>query len=149
MSARPWNTVAKRNILLDLMELLLQAMDRENVAKADNLDDLFGDLAYPMLAYLYGGVTQPAPGSIEAAWNTKMASAQIVVEWTLGEVGRQFCQLDLKQPLMTYKMPVAKYYAVAVFLVNCQNSCYGGETTSYFSCEPMTLEEYIGLVHWN
>jgi hypothetical protein len=39
MSARPWNTVAKRNFLLDLMELLLQAMDKENVAEADNLDD--------------------------------------------------------------------------------------------------------------
>jgi DDE superfamily endonuclease len=43
---------------------------------------LFGDPAYPMSAYLYGGVTQPAPGSIEAAWNTKMASARIAVEWT-------------------------------------------------------------------
>jgi nuclease HARBI1 len=104
---------------------------------------LFGDPAYPMSAYLYGGVTQLAPGSIEAAWNTKIASARIAVEWTFGEVGRQFRQLDLKQALMNYKMPVAKYYAVAVFLVNCQNSCYGGETALYFSCEPMT-----GGIHW-
>jgi hypothetical protein len=110
---------------------------------------LFGDPTYPMLAYLYGGVTQMAAGSIEAAWNTKMASARIAVEWTFGEVGRQFRQLDLKKALMIYKIPVAKYYAVAVFLVNCQNSCYSGETASYFSCEPMTLEQYIGLVHWN
>jgi hypothetical protein len=43
MSARPWNTVAERNILLDLMELLLQAMDEENVAEADNLDDYWKD----------------------------------------------------------------------------------------------------------
>jgi nuclease HARBI1 len=110
---------------------------------------LFGDPAYPMSAYLYGGVTQPAAGSIEAAWNTKMASARIAVEWTFGEVGKQFRQLDLKQALMIYKFPVAKYYAVAVFLVNCCNSCYGGETSSYFECEPMTLEEYIGLINWN
>jgi hypothetical protein len=45
----------------------------------------FGDPAYPRSAYQYGGVTQPAPGPTEAAWNTKMASAFIVVE----------CQLDL------------------------------------------------------
>jgi hypothetical protein len=39
MLARPRNTVAKRNILIDLMELLLQEMDRENEGDANNLDD--------------------------------------------------------------------------------------------------------------
>jgi hypothetical protein len=43
MSARPWNAVAKRNILLDLMELLLQAMDEENAAEAEDLDDYWKD----------------------------------------------------------------------------------------------------------
>jgi hypothetical protein len=60
----------------------------------------------------------PSRQRIEAAWNTKMASAWIVVEWTFGEVGQQFCQLDLKHALMIYKYTVAKYYAVAVFLMN-------------------------------
>jgi nuclease HARBI1 len=46
---------------------------------------MFSDLAYPMSAYLYGGVTQLAPGTIEAAWNVKMASAQIAVEWPFGD----------------------------------------------------------------
>jgi DDE superfamily endonuclease len=68
---------------------------------------LFGDLAYPMSAYLYRDVTQLAAGSIEAAWNTKMSSAPMVVKWTFGEVGKQFHQLDLKQALMIYKFPVA------------------------------------------
>jgi hypothetical protein len=104
---------------------------------------------FHMSAYLYGGVTQLAPGSIEAAWDTKVASACISVEWTSGEVSRQFQQLDLNHALMMYKFPVVKYYAVAVFLVNCWNSCYSGETSSYFACEPMSLEEYIGLVNWN
>jgi hypothetical protein len=67
-----------------------------------------------MLAYLYGGVTKPAPGSIKAAWNTKMLLARIVVEWTFGEVGHQFCQLDLIHGLMIFRLPVTKYYTVAV-----------------------------------
>jgi DDE superfamily endonuclease len=43
MSAQPWNTIAERNILIDLMELLLQEMDKENVVEADNLDDYLMD----------------------------------------------------------------------------------------------------------
>jgi hypothetical protein len=46
-----------------------------------------------------------------------------------------------------YNVPVAKYSAVAVFLVNCQDSCYGSETAVDFACEPMSLDEYIGLVN--
>jgi hypothetical protein len=39
MSTQPWNTVAKRNILINLMEILLQEMDGENKGDANNLDD--------------------------------------------------------------------------------------------------------------
>jgi hypothetical protein len=63
-----------------------------------------------------------------------MVSACIAVEWMFGEVSRQFCLLNLNQALMMYKFPVAKYYAVAVFLVNCQNSCCGSETVVYSAC---------------
>jgi nuclease HARBI1 len=129
------------NLLPQLQELM--------PAGEGTIYSLFGDPAYPMSAYLYGGVTQPAPGSIEAAWNTRMASARIVVEWTFGEVRWQFRQLDLKHGLMIFRLPVVKYYTVAVVLINCQNSCYGGETSDYFNCDPMTLDEYIGLISWN
>jgi hypothetical protein len=43
MSARPWNTVAKRNILVDLMELLLNAMEEDSRGNADNLDKYMMD----------------------------------------------------------------------------------------------------------
>jgi hypothetical protein len=43
MSARPWNTIAKRSILYDLMELLVQEMDEENEGNADNLDNYLMD----------------------------------------------------------------------------------------------------------
>jgi hypothetical protein len=39
MSAQPWNTVAERNILMDLMELLLKAMEKDNGANVGNLDN--------------------------------------------------------------------------------------------------------------
>jgi nuclease HARBI1 len=46
---------------------------------------LFGDPAYPMSASLYRGVTQPAAGSIEAAWNKKWHL--LVSQWS-GLLGR-------------------------------------------------------------
>jgi hypothetical protein len=39
MSAQPWNTIAERNILMDLMELLFHEMDEEDNSNADNLDN--------------------------------------------------------------------------------------------------------------
>jgi hypothetical protein len=39
MSAQPWNTVAKRNILINLMELLLQESSKRWTGNANNLDD--------------------------------------------------------------------------------------------------------------
>jgi nuclease HARBI1 len=110
---------------------------------------LYGDPAYPQSVYLIGGIAGAQEGSVEAAWNTAMSSGRICVEWTFGEVGRQFRALDLKQGLQIFRLPVAKYYAVAVFFCNCRNSVYGSQTAKYFECEPMSLEDYINLVDWN
>jgi hypothetical protein len=43
MLAQTWNTSAKRIVLYDLMELLVQEMDKENEGNADNLDDYLMD----------------------------------------------------------------------------------------------------------
>ena len=82
---------------------------------------LFGDPAYPQSPHLMGGIQRAAPNSMEAAWNRRMARARICVEWTFGEVGRQFRSLSLKPTMMIYRFPVTNYYFVAVFLMNCRN----------------------------
>jgi hypothetical protein len=41
----------------------------------------FGNPEYLVVAHLYSGITQPAPGSNKVAWNTKMLLACIMVEW--------------------------------------------------------------------
>jgi hypothetical protein len=110
---------------------------------------MYGDPAYPQSAYLIGGVTGAADGSVEAAWNKTMSGARICVEWTFGEVNRQFRALSLKQNMMLFRIPVAKYYYTAVFLANCRNCMYGSETSNYFDCEPMSFDDYIALVDWD
>jgi hypothetical protein len=66
---------------------------------------LYGDPAYPQSAYLIGGISGAQDGSDEAAWNTAMSTGRIAVEWTFGEVGRQFRQLDLKHGLQIFRTP--------------------------------------------
>jgi nuclease HARBI1 len=110
---------------------------------------LYGDPAYPQSEYLIGSIGNAQDGSVEAAWNTEMSGSRICVEWTFGDVGRQFRALDLKHGLQIFRSPVAKYYTVAVFFLNCRNCIYGNETSDYFDCEPMNLHEYINLVNWN
>jgi DDE superfamily endonuclease len=155
----PWNQVPKRDdfgqvhcqwhdsYMLSCSKVLPQL--RALMPVGNIIYSLYRDPAYPMLQYLYGGVGQPAVSSPEAAWNTEMGSARISVEWTFGEVGRQFRHLNLKHSLQIFKFPVAKYYAVAVFFVNCRNSIYGSETSKYFECKHMSLDKYINLVNWN
>jgi hypothetical protein len=43
MSTPPWHTIAKRNILFDLMELLLQAIEEGTVDNANTLDEYLMD----------------------------------------------------------------------------------------------------------
>jgi nuclease HARBI1 len=110
---------------------------------------MYGDPAYPQSQYLLGGVAGAAAGSIEAKWNKAMSRARICVEWTFGEVGKVFRSLSLKQGMQVYRVPVAKYYYAAVFLLNCRNCMYGGQTADYFGCDPLDLDDYIELVDWN
>jgi nuclease HARBI1 len=134
--------LSESNLLQQLAQLMPEG-------QADTIYALYGDPAYPQSAYLIGGVAGAAAGSVEAKWNKAMSGGRIVVEWTFGEVGRQFRALDLKQSMMIFKLPVAKYYATAVFFINCRNCIYGGQTAKHFECEPMSLEKYLSSVDWN
>jgi nuclease HARBI1 len=110
---------------------------------------MYGDPAYPQSPYLMGSFAGAADGSVEAAWNAAMAKARICVEWTFGDVGRVFRYLSLRQALQVYRSPVAKYYFVAVFLLNCRCCIYENTTSKHFKCKPLSLDEYLERVDWN
>jgi DDE superfamily endonuclease len=135
--------------MLSVSNLLPQLRAIMPAGTTSSIYALYGDPAYPQSAYLMGGIAGAAPASQEAKWNTAMSSGRIAVESTFGEVDRQFQALDLKHGVQIFKLPIVKYYAVAVFFLNCRNSLYGSPTSKYFACEPMSLDEYINLVKWN
>ena len=33
--------------------------------------------------------------------------------------------------------------------MNCRNCLFGGQTSDYFNCDSMSLDEYLGLVNWD
>jgi hypothetical protein len=52
--------------------------------------------------------------------------------------------------MQLYKIPVAKYYFVGVFLSNCICLLQGNITSNYFAMHAddlMTIDEYINLVN--
>jgi hypothetical protein len=135
--------------MLSESEVLPQLRAAMPGGDGNQIYSMYGDPAYPQSAYLIGGVTGAADGSVEAAWNKTMSGARICVEWTFGEVGKQFRSLSLKQSLLLYRFPVAKYYYTAVFLANCRNCIYGSQTSDYFSCQPLSFDDYINIVNWD
>jgi hypothetical protein len=94
------NTVGERNILMDLMELLLTAMEEDNGANVGNLDD-----------YLMGFLT-----------NRTTYDTRSPIQVACGKILRSR---------------------------DCRNSCYGGETSDYFECDPMSLMRWLGKLELN
>jgi hypothetical protein len=126
--------------LLDQLEDLMP----EN--GADPIYCLYGDPAYPQSRHLFGGFRNPPAGSAQAQWNTMMSKVRECVEWGFGDIVRYWSFLDFKASIKVFQSPVAKYYVIAAFLNNIRASYHGNETCAYFDCEPMSLDEYLGLV---
>ena len=103
---------------------------------------LYGDPAYPIRPQLlapYRGVV----GDGETQFNKHMSKVQQSVEWGFGKVTKNFAFLDFKKNLKILLQPVAKYYLVGAFLMNCHTCLYGSQTSMYFNCAPPTLEQYL------
>ena len=51
--------------------------------------------------------------------------------------------LDFKKDLKIGSSPVGKMYIVCALLHNAMTCLYGNTTSTYFDCEPPTVEEYF------
>jgi hypothetical protein len=110
---------------------------------------LYGDPAYPQSGYLIGGFRDARRGSAEARLNKKMSKVRECVEWGFRDVISYWSYLDYRRSMQLYKIPVAKYYIVGVFLSNLVCLCQGNITCNYFRMRTedlMTVEQYINLV---
>lgn len=132
--------LAESLLLHDLQELMPEDGSRGIVYC------LYADLAYPLSAWIMKGFVNPAEGSPERMFNAALAKARVAVEWGYSTLLQQWQFLDFHRSAMILKMPMGQYYINAAFLSNLRNCMYGGEACMYFDCDPLTLDQYLGLV---
>jgi hypothetical protein len=119
---------------------------RELMPEGSPLYSLYGDPAYPQSAYIFGAHRNAQAGSPEARWNTQMSKVRESVEWGFKEIVAQWAFLDFKASMMIFKMPVGQYFIVAAFLTNLRNCLYGGQVSSYFNAQVLSLQDYLNLL---
>ena len=107
---------------------------------------LYGDPAYPQSIHIFGGYKNPADGSAQAHWNCQMSKFREVVEWGCANILAQWSFLDFRVAMKIIQSPFAKYSIVAALLINIQTCFYGNQTMEYFSCEAMSLDDYLSLI---
>ena len=69
------------------------------------------------------------------------------VKWGFKDILKNWKYLEHKAAMKVSKIPVANYYIVAAFLTNINCCIYGNQATSYFMCEPLSPDGYLGLVN--
>lgn len=109
---------------------------------AENLY-LYGDSGYPLRRHLITPHIGRNLTEEQQAFNTTMSKMRICVEWEFGELYENFAFLSYKKNQKLFLQPLGKYYIVSTILKNCMTCLYGCNTSTYFNCNPPTLEQYL------
>jgi hypothetical protein len=106
---------------------------------------IYGDPAYPDSQWIMGGFANPET-PYEKTFNKEMSAVRMVVEWGFKEIVNQFRFLDFRSQMKIYLSPVGAYYVVGIFFLNIRSCFYGNQTSQYFGCNTMTINEYLNLI---
>lgn len=82
----------------------------------------------------------------QKAFNTAISTVRITVEWAFEQVKLYWTSVDFKRKLKVREIPISLLYQTGVLLSNFHNCFHPNQTSIYFSCPPISFEEYISLV---
>ncbi|QRV83926.1 DDE superfamily endonuclease [Ceratobasidium sp. AG-Ba] len=103
---------------------------------------IYGDPAYGLSSLI-----TPYKGSHlssdELQFNASMSKVREAVEWSFGEVIRQFAFLDFYKNQKVLLQPVGIFYVVGILLCNAHVILHGSQVSTFFNCSPPTLQEYF------
>lgn len=132
--------------LSKLMEKAVPLLEgaREQLGKR-SVFSFFGDGAYAKSKYLLSPFTGPNKTVLEKLTNRYMSNSRIAVEWGFGAVLSQFPLLDRWKLHRLLNTSCVQWYELAVLLCNFLNCYRPNQIAQYFNCEPLSIEEYLGL----
>ncbi|KAK7481138.1 hypothetical protein BaRGS_00027571 [Batillaria attramentaria] len=122
--------------------LLPLLQERMNDAQGDAFC-LYGDPAYPQSYHLQAPFRSVHLTAEEQLFNKDMSSVRQCVEWGFGKVTTLFAFVDFRKNLKLFLQPIGKYYILAHLLANCHTCLNGSQTSTYFSLDPPSLEQYL------
>ena len=123
---------------------LLNQLQTHSFAPDGSVLSIYGDTAYPFSLHLQTGHKNPNSDD-EALYDQKMSAARASVEWVFGEVINNFRYTDFTKMQKIGLNSVAKQYVVSSLVNNAKTCLYGSKTSTYFKCDPPTLEEYLSI----
>lgn len=68
---------------------------------------------------------------------------RITAEWVFKEVKHYFTSIDKKRNMKVFEAPVSTLYNLSIVLIKIHTFLYRNLTSSYFSCAPPSLDEYM------
>ena len=106
---------------------------------------LYADSAYSLREYLLVGFNGSALSTEEIAMNRDLSRARVAVEWFFKEVKQYFSHVKVVQKMSVSRCPLGLWYQTSVVLWNFRFCIYGSPTSSFLSCPPPSLREYVEL----
>ena len=120
----------------------LDTLQRHSYAPDGTVLCVYGDPAYPLREQLQTGFKNASTDE-EHLFNQRMSSVRVSVEWIFGDVIERFKFTDYSKLQKIGLSAVSKQYVISAFLSNVRTCLYGSTTSSFFKCEPPTLEQYL------
>ena len=78
---------------------------------------------------------------LQNEWNKEMSSVRVSVEWIFGDVINYYKFLDFRKNLKIELSAVGKMYIICALLQNARSCFYGNSTSSFFDCNPPSIQE--------
>ena len=117
---------------------LLQKLNVHSFAPDETPLCLYGGPAYPLRIHLMTGF-KGAVTPQQHAFNEKMNSVRVTVEWIFGDIVRFFAFMDFKKDLKVNLSPIGKMYMVSALLQNAHTCLYGNTTSCPASNDNKTV----------
>ncbi|DAZ99510.1 TPA: hypothetical protein N0F65_005382 [Lagenidium giganteum] len=104
---------------------------------------IYGDPAYARQSFLLSPFQGSALTTRQQAFNKKMSSVRVSVEWVFGDVLRYWAFTDYHKNQKLHLQAVGNIYHIAVVLTNVMTCLHGSQTRRYFRLSPPSLRAYL------